>query len=203
MHEEKRHYPQAVKHYKTLVERFGDNEYAERASWQLGWLYHRTGDFQKAFEHFMENARRYPGGLFIESSMFWAAKSAESLGRVNLAQQLYKDSSNRSLTPTTASATGEKKNRQEIRCRRQTDARRYHSTNLPSQPTHGFIIRGELNCRRLDSMKTRVMKLKNWKTLFAKTFPGVMWLATLFNNAHAYPDTVRIMQLYKNLQNKN
>jgi len=43
------------------------------------------------------------------------------------------------------------------------------------------------------------MKLE--KTV-SKNLSGVLWLTTLYNNAHAYPDTVRIMQLYKDFKTK-
>jgi len=206
MHEEKRHYPQAVKHYKTLIERFGDNEYAERASWQLGWLYHRTGDFQKAFEHFMENARRYPGGLFIESSMFWAAKSAENLGRVNLAQQLYKDSSNR--FPYTyygirakekwkrdksagTENIGNKKSSGSVLTKKQnlSASARFHHIRAVELSATGFYEDARFEIRQVEKS-------------VPKTLSGVMWLAALYNNAHAYPETMRIMQLYKDFKTK-
>ena len=35
--------------------------------------------------------KKYPSGLFIESSMFWAAKSLEKLNRKELATQLFND----------------------------------------------------------------------------------------------------------------
>ena len=89
MHEEKKRYSKATKYYKALVEEFGVGEFAERAAWQLGWLNYTKGDHQKALKYFEDSARSYPSGLFIESSMFWNAKSAEKLKRKNLAQQLF------------------------------------------------------------------------------------------------------------------
>jgi len=45
-------------------------------------------------------------------------------------------------------------------------------------------------------------EIKKLENSIRKNLSGVMWLATLFNNAHAYPDAVRIMQLYKDFKTK-
>jgi tetratricopeptide (TPR) repeat protein len=88
MHEEKKRYPKATKYYTELISKSSD-EYAERAAWQLGWMNYTIGNFKKAYDYFDNSVRKYPSGLFIESSMFWSAKSAKQLKRMGLAQQIF------------------------------------------------------------------------------------------------------------------
>ena len=88
MHEEKKRYSKATKYYTELVSKSSD-EYAERAAWQLGWMNYTIGNFKKAYDYFDNSVRKYPSGLFIESSMFWSAKSAKQLKHMDLAQQIF------------------------------------------------------------------------------------------------------------------
>ena len=201
MHEEKRRYSQATKHYTTLVEQFGNDEFAERAAWQLGWVHYTKGDSQKALDYFMDSARRYPSGLFIESSMFWTAKSAEKLKRGDLAQQLFKDVNNRFPYTYYGIRAGEKRTdkKSDVGANRRQEI----SLNKPSLTANArfHYLRGvELSATGFyEDASYEIKKLEN---SVRKNLSGVMWLATLFNNAHAYPDTVRIMQLYKDFKTK-
>jgi TolA-binding protein len=88
MHEEKKRYPKATKYYKELANK-SSGEYAERAAWQLGWMNYTIGNFKKAYDYFDNSIHKYPSGLFIESSMFWGAKSAKQLKHMDLAQQIF------------------------------------------------------------------------------------------------------------------
>ena len=201
MHEEKRRYAQATQHYTKVVNQFGSDEYAERAAWQLGWLHYNKGDFQKALDYFMDSARLYPSGLFIESSMFWTAKSAEKLKRGDLAQQLFKDVNNRFPYTYYGIRAGEKRTdkKSDVGANRRQEI----SLNKPSLTANArfHYLRGvELSATGFyEDASYEIKKLEN---SVRKNLSGVMWLATLFNNAHAYPDTVRIMQLYKDFKTK-
>ncbi len=201
MHEEKRRYSQATKHYTTLVEQFGNDEFAERAAWQLGWLHYTKGDSQKALDYFMDSARRYPSGLFIESSMFWAAKSAEKLGRVDLAQQLYKDVNNR-LPYTYYGIRAGKKRNDKSSASKQNNHREI-SLQEPSLSANArFHYSRGVELSATGFYEDASYEIKKLENSIRKNLSGVMWLATLFNNAHAYPDAVRIMQLYKDFKTK-
>jgi soluble lytic murein transglycosylase len=45
-------------------------------------------------------------------------------------------------------------------------------------------------------------EISNVEKSVRKNFSGVIWLTSLYNDAHAYSDTVRILQLYKNFKTK-
>ena len=200
MHEEKKRYSKATKYYTELVSKSSD-EYAERAAWQLGWMNYTIGNFKKAYDYFDNSVRKYPSGLFIESSMFWSAKSAKQLKHMDLAQQIF---TNVNMTfPYTyygiraGEMKPDKKFFPEIRREEElplatpilsTDAHFHHSRGVELSAT-GFYEDARLEIKKLEST-TR------------KNLSGVLWLTKLYNNAHAYSDTMRVMQLYKNLKTK-
>jgi len=201
MYEEKKRYPQAIKRYRTLVRKFELDEFAERAAWQLGWLNYTKGDFQKAFDYFMDSARRYPSGLFIESSMFWKAKSAEKLGRGELAQQIYDDVNNR-FPYTYYGIHAGKKGTDKKQTSNENDNRTISlkEPNLSTQARFHYSRGVELSATGF--YEDAGYEIKKLEDTVRKNLSGVLWLTTLYNNARAYPDTVRIMQLYKNFKTK-
>ena len=200
MHEEKKQYSQATAYYKILTNKFSD-EYAERATWQLGWMNYKMGNFKKSYGYFNESINKYPTGLFIESSMYWSAKSAEQLKKKELAQQIFK---NVNITfPYTyyGIRAGEKRhdkkgflssNKNEAQPTRSpdlsSDARFHHSRGVELSAT-GFFEDARLEIKQLESITK-------------KNLSGVIWLTKLYNDAHAYSDTVRVMQLYKDFKTK-
>ena len=201
MHEEKKRYSQATKYYTALVEEFGTDEFAERAAWQLGWLNYTKGDHQKALDYFEDSARRYPSGLFIESSMFWNAKSAEKLKRGDLAQQLFEDINVKFPYTYYGIRAGEKKTDKKL-VSNQNNGEKI-PLEIPTLSTNAqfHYSRGvELSATGFyEDAKHEIKELEN---SVRKNLSGVIWLTTLYNNAHAYSDTVRIMQLYKDFKTK-
>ena len=200
MHEEKKRYSKATKYYTELVSKSSD-EYAERAAWQLGWMNYTIGNFKKAYDYFDNSVRKYPSGLFIESSMFWSAKSAKQLKHMDLAQQIF-TSVNMTFPYTYYGIrAGEmkpgKKFFPEILREEElplatpilsTDAHFHHSRGVELSAT-GFYEDARLEIKKLE-ITTR------------KNISGVLWLTKLYNDAHAYSDTMRVMQLYKNFKTK-
>ena len=201
MHEEKKRYPQAIKHYVALVKQFEADEFAERAAWQLGWLNYAKGDFQKAIDYFMDSARRYPSGLFIESSMFWTAKSAEKLGRGEFAQQLYKDVNTRfPYTYYGIRASGKRTDKKPVQNENNNIEISLKEPTLSTQEQFHYLRGIELSATGFyEDASYEIKKLEN---TVRKNLSGVLWLTTLYNNAHAYSNTVRIMQLYKDFKTK-
>ncbi len=200
MHEEKKRYPIATKYYKGLVNK-SSGEYAERAAWQLGWMNYTIGNFKKAYDYFDNSVHKYPSGLFIESSMFWSAKSAKKLKHMDLAQQIF---TNVNMTfPYTyygiraGKMKPDKRKFPEIHRKEElplatptlsTDEHFHHSRGVELSAT-GFYEDAKLEIKKLEST-TR------------KNLSGVLWLTKLYNDAHAYSDTMRVMQLYRNFKTK-
>jgi len=200
MHEEKKRYPKATKYYTELVSKSSD-EYAERAAWQLGWMNYTIGNFKKAYDYFDNSVRKYPSGLFIESSMFWSAKSAKQLKRMGLAQQIF---TNVNMTfPYTyyGIRAGEMKPDKKFFPEIPREEELPFATPILSTNAHFHHSRGvELSAigfyedARLENKKLESTKRKN--------LSGVLWLTKLYNDAHAYSDTMRVMQLYKDFKTK-
>jgi tetratricopeptide (TPR) repeat protein len=200
MHEEKKRYPKATKYYTELVSKSSD-EYAERAAWQLGWMNYTIGNFQKAYDYFDNSVHKYPSGLFIESSMFWSAKSARQLKHMDLAQQIF---TNINMTfPYTyygiraGEMKPDKKFFPEIPREEElpfatpilsTDAH-FHHSRVVELSAIGFYEDARLEIKKLESSTQ-------------KNLSGILWLTKLYNDAHAYSDTMRVMQLYKNFKTK-
>jgi tRNA dimethylallyltransferase len=200
MYEEKKQYSQATGYYKILTNKFS-GEYAERATWQLGWMNYKIGNFQKSYDYFNESINRYPSGLFVESSMYWNAKSAEQLNKKELAQQIFKNTNIAFPYTYYGIRAGEKRHDKKkfLTSRRSEtkkntpshlsiDARFHHSRGVELSAT-GFFEDARLEVKKLESI-TR------------KNLSGVIWLTKLYNDAHAYSDTVRVMQLYKDFKTK-
>jgi soluble lytic murein transglycosylase len=200
MHEEKKRYSQATKYYTILSSGF-TGEYAERALWQLGWMNYTTGNFKKAYDHFNNSPNKYPSGLFIESSMFWSAKSAEQLKRKELSQQIF---TNVNMThPYTyyGIRAGEKKaDKNFFSIARKSEALPNTTTNLSS--TASFHYSRGLELSATGFFEDARLEIKKVESVTRKNLSGVIWLTKLYNDAHAYSDTVRIMQLYKDFKTK-
>jgi tRNA dimethylallyltransferase len=200
MHEEKKEYSQATTYYKILTNKFAD-EYAERAAWQLGWMNYKIGNFKKSYNYFNDSINKYPSGLFIESSMYWSAKSAEKLKKNELAQQIFKNVNTTFPYTYYGIRGGEKRtdkktfltlNKNEKKSTvapdLSSDAHFYHSRGVELSAT-GFFEDARLEIKQLE----RVTR---------KNLSGVIWLTKLYNNANAYSDTVRVMHLYKDFKTK-
>ena len=200
MHEEKKRYPKATKYYTELVSKSSD-EYAERAAWQLGWMNYTIGNFKKAYDYFDNSVRKYPSGLFIESSMFWSAKSAKQLKHMDLAQQIF---TNVNMTfPYTyygiraGEMKPDKKFFPEIRREEELPL----ATPILSTDAHFHHSRG-VELSAIGFYEDARLEIKKLENAIQKNLSGVLWLTKLYNDAHAYSDTMRVMQLYKNLKTK-
>ena len=200
MHEEKKRYPKATKYYTELVSKSSD-EYAERAAWQLGWMNYTIGNFKKAYDYFDNSVRKYPSGLFIESSMFWSAKSAKQLKRMGLAQQIF---TNVNMTfPYTyyGIRAGEMKPDKKFFLEIPREEEPPFATPILSTDAHFHHSRGvELSATGF--YEDARLEIKKLESTTQKNLSGILWLTKLYNDAHAYSDTMRVMQLYKNFKTK-
>ena len=200
MHEEKKRYPKATKYYTELVSKSSD-EYAERAAWQLGWMNYTIGNFKKAYDYFDNSVRKYPSGLFIESSMFWSAKSAKQLKRMGLAQQIF---TNVNMTfPYTyyGIRAGEMKPDKKFFPEIPREEELPFATPILSTDAHFHHSRG-VELSAIGFYEDARLEIKKLESTTRKNLSGVLWLTKLYNDAHAYSDTMRVMQLYKNFKTK-
>jgi len=200
MHEEKKRYPKATKYYTELVSKSSD-EYAERAAWQLGWMNYTIGNFKKAYDYFDNSVRKYPSGLFIESSMFWSAKSAKQLKRMGLAQQIF---TNVNMTfPYTyyGIRAGEMKPDKKFFPKIPREEEPPFATPILSTDAHFHHSRG-VELSAIGFYEDARLEIKKLESTTRKNLSGVLWLTKLYNDAHAYSDTMRVMQLYKNFKTK-
>jgi len=69
-----------------------------------------------------------------------------------------------------------------------TDAHFHHSRGVELSAI-GFYEDARLEIKKLESTTQ-------------KNLSGILWLTKLYNDAHAYSDTMRVMQLYKNFKTK-
>jgi len=200
MHEEKKRYPKATKYYTELVSKSSD-EYAERAAWQLGWMNYTIGNFKKAYDYFDNSARKYPSGLFIESSMFWSAKSAKQLKHMGLAQQIF---TNVNMTfPYTyyGIRAGEMKPDKKFFPEIPREEELPFTTPILSTDAHFHHSRG-VELSAIGFYEDARLEIKKLESTTRKNLSGVLWLTKLYNDAHAYSDTMRVMQLYKDFKTK-
>jgi len=200
MYEEKKEYQKATKYYTELVSQSSD-EYAERAAWQLGWMSYTTGDFKKAYDYFDNSVRKYPSGLFIESSMFWSAKSAKQLKSMNLSQQIFKNVN--TMFPYTyyGIRAGEIKPDKNFVPKIHREEEPPFTTTTLSIDTHFHYSRG-IELSATGFYEDARLEIKKIESTTRKNLSGVLWLTKLYNDAHAYSDTMRVMQLYKNFKTK-
>jgi len=200
MHEEKKRYPKATKYYTELVSKSSD-EYAERAAWQLGWMNYTIGNFKKAYDYFDNSVRKYPSGLFIESSMFWSAKSAKQLKHMDLAQQIF---TNVNMTfPYTyyGIRAGEMKPDKKFFPKIPREEELPFATPILSTDAHFHHSRG-VELSAIGFYEDARLEIKKLESTTQKNLSGILWLTKLYNDAHAYSDTMRVMQLYKNFKTK-
>ena len=200
MHEEKKRYPKATKYYTELVSKSSD-EYAERAAWQLGWMNYTIGNFKKAYDYFDNSVRKYPSGLFIESSMFWSAKSAKQLKHMDLAQQIF---TNVNMTfPYTyyGIRAGEMQPDKKFFPKIPREEELPFATPILSTDAHFHHSRG-VELSAIGFYEDARLEIKKLESTTQKNLSGILWLTKLYNDAHAYSDTMRVMQLYKNFKTK-
>jgi soluble lytic murein transglycosylase len=84
----------AIKIYEDLIKKYPRTEFAEDASWNLGWIYYKKNEFKKAHNTF---SRFINSGSSFNStrSQYWSARTLEKLGNEQQANLIYKRLSSR------------------------------------------------------------------------------------------------------------
>jgi len=208
-------YPQALKQYNHMVARFGNAEYAQWAAWRMGWIHFLNSEYQKARDRFKENARHFPKGDFIEYNLFWQGKSLERLRKKKAALKIYQDVAQN--YPYTYYG---------IRARERVSA---YSIATPSKKEVSYRVKKiALTKERISPMRldrpltakekphysravemTRLGFYENakWEISYLqnsvrKNLAGVMWLSSLYNEAQAFSESVRLLHLYRDYRSK-
>jgi soluble lytic murein transglycosylase len=71
-------YPQAIYHYKLLVDQFPNSIYAPSAHWREAWLNYRLQHFAEAATLMDEQVTRYGGGIEVPSALYWRGRIYEA-----------------------------------------------------------------------------------------------------------------------------
>lgn len=79
----------ALNAYRTVLDEFRESPSAEDAYWTLGWTAYRSGRYDEAYENFTIYQEVKPRGRLLSQFTYWAARSAEKLGRFKEASDAY------------------------------------------------------------------------------------------------------------------
>ena len=73
--------PQAIYHYKLLVERFPNSIYAPSAHWREAWMQYRLRNYADSARLMDEQVVRYGAGIEASSALYWRARIYEDEDR--------------------------------------------------------------------------------------------------------------------------
>jgi len=62
---------------------------APEASWRIGWIAYRQGEYESAARQLIEHVATYPRSDYLLQAAYWAARAEENLGHPHRARALY------------------------------------------------------------------------------------------------------------------
>jgi tRNA dimethylallyltransferase len=208
IYEERKKYPEALKSYKTALEKYPNEYYAQWAGWRLGWIHYLDGKFENAFNRFQEAAQRFPDSSFIEYNLYWSAKSAEKLNKVEVARDLYTKVAQQ--YPYTFHGIRSKDRLLALGVNLGAVIQNTNTGSSEPSPdldrplnasekTH-FTRANELSTLGLrQEARNEIAELQ--KTV-RKNLTGVLWLSSLYHQAQGYAESLRLLHLYKDFTTK-
>jgi len=215
IYEGNKQYPQALKQYNHVVARFGNAEYAQWSAWRMGWIHYLSNQYQKAHDQFEENARHYPKGDFVEYNLFWQGKSLEALGKKKAAQKLYTNVAEnypytyygiKARERVSAYSKGIlTENHPLYRVKKialtkeKTPPIRLDRPLTPQEKTHHSKAK---EMTQLGFYENATWEISNLQKSVRKNLAGVMWLSSLYNEAKAFAESVRLLHLYRDYRSK-
>ena len=208
IYEERKNYPEALKNYKMALEKYPEDDYAQWAGWRLGWVHYLDGKFEQAFNKFQEAAHRFPDQSFIEYNLYWSGKSAEKLGKKDVAQDLYTKVAE--LYPYTFHGIRAKdrllelgfKNLTEKQDTRPVDKDESLQLGRPLTKRERFHHIRAVELAQLGLNQEARDEIKELQKTVRKNLTGVLWLSQLYHEAQGYAESLRLLHLYKDFTTK-
>jgi tRNA dimethylallyltransferase len=208
IYEERKNFPEALKNYKTALEKYPNEGYAQWAGWRLGWVHYLDGKFENAFNKFQEAAKRFPDKSFIEYNLYWSAKSAEKLNKKNVARDLYVKVAE--LYPFTFHGIRAKERLLAMGVKALPENQNSTSSSKKENLQLGrpLVTREKFHHTRATELaklglnqdaRNEIIELQ--KTV-RKNLTGVLWLSQLYHQAQGYPESLRLLHLYKDFSTK-
>lgn len=208
IYEERKNFPEALKNYKTALEKYPNEGYAQWAGWRLGWVHYLDGKFENAFNRFQDAAKRFPDKSFIEYNLYWSAKSAEKMNKKDVARDLYVKVAE--LYPYTFHGIRAKERLLALGVKALPESQ----TTKPSAKEENLQLGRPLGTREKfhhtratelaqlglnQDARNEIIELQ--KTV-RKNLTGVLWLSQLYHQAQGYPESLRLLHLYKDFTTK-
>lgn len=215
IHEGAKQYSKALRQYKHLTARHGNAEYAQWGSWRIGWIHYTRKHFQKAHDQFKENVQHFPKGDFIEYNLFWQGKSLEKMGKDGEAREIYKTIARNYPYTFYGVRTRERVSQFPIPTSIEKDTAYTvkkiglleekvlpRSLDRPLTPQETFHHTRAREMIQLGFYEYAKQEIRQLEKSVRKNQAGVMWLSSLFNDAKAYAESVRLLYLYKDYRSK-
>ncbi|MBT4048913.1 MAG: tRNA (adenosine(37)-N6)-dimethylallyltransferase MiaA [Nitrospina sp.] len=209
IYEERKNFPEALKNYKTALEKYPKEYFAQWAGWRLGWIHYLDGKFEKAFDRFQEAALRFPESSFIEYNLYWSAKSAEKLDKKDVALELYTRVIQ--LYPYTFHGIRSKERVRALGVDPDTlvQNKKPVSTekvsaqlNRPLNTKEKFHHVRANELAKIGLMQEARNEIGELQKTIQKNLAGVLWLSHLYHQAQGYAESLRLLHLYKDFTTK-
>ncbi len=202
----------ATKTYRTLARKFGHATQGEMAAWRSGWIRYKAKQWQEAYNQFKENLDQSPKGHLSDKNLFWMAKSAEKLNKPSEAQILFKDLAQRfpytyygleAVNHLDGPFTGPLQGSSPFRKASYKKERTFTQPGRPLSSREKFHFKRASELIELrDFTQARIELLRLGRSI-RKNLSGVMWLSHWYNRAQAYPDSLQVLQLFKDFKTKH
>lgn len=207
IYEEQKNYAEALKTYQIALNKYPEDFYGQWAGWRIGWVNYIDGKFGKAFERFQDVAQRFPTGPFIEYNLYWSAKSAEKLGEKEKAKKIFTDVAN--LFPYTFHGIRAKEQMLEAGVTFPTNDFENPDKQIPVKLDRALTPMEKFHHIRAMELSTLGLTLEAQNEIqqleksIRKNLTGVLWLSNLYHKADGYPESLKLLQLYKDFATKS
>ncbi len=85
----KRNLEESMAYYRRVVDLFPNGSHVKDCHWRISWREYRLKNYQRALDMFVEHVSRFPDSEHRLSSVYWAGRCLENLGRPAEAGQIY------------------------------------------------------------------------------------------------------------------
>ncbi len=207
IYEERKNFPEALKNYRTALEKYPNKSYAQWAGWRLGWVHYLDGKFEEAFNKFQDAATRFPDKSFIEYNLYWSAKSAEKLNKKDVARDLYAKVAEH--YPYTFHGIRAKDRLLALGVKLETPQQKPSSKEESLQLGRPLSEREKFHHIRANELaalgltKEARSEIKALQKTVQKNLTGVLWLSQLYHQAQGYAESLRLLYLYKDFATKS